>query len=278
MTSPKYRTLSEELIEGADRFEAFFKTRGYRVRIESTDLAFPYTPTFLCFRKPTTLLLEIDSQVQLPELQAWATYAMSCQRDTRVALGLTSGTVSTYDETTMRDAGIGLYALSGAGIHEKIPPTDLALNIKLPTLESLPGKLRELLGEAYDQFQRSNWREGFQEACQVLEVEARAYLWRGFKRGRIVVLTAKDNPVKLTARQVRKMPLGPLAASFLRIQTQNHADDVIGKVLTQLNEDRVGATHHKKLAKTERHLRENVAQHMFRIINALREIHGIKSK
>jgi len=146
--------------------------------------------------------------------------------------------VSAEQIATLQQKGIGLYAVFEDRAVEQVVPVDLALNVQLPELNSLPRQVRELLGPVYEQFARSHWREGFEDACQVLETEARRYLHRWSRTGRIQVLR-KHGPVALTAKEVNKMTMGQLAINFANIQAQNHADNVIGKALATVNRDRV---------------------------------------
>jgi len=74
----------------------------------------------------------------------------------------------------------------------------------------------------------------------------------------------------LAASQINKMTMGQLVHAFGLIQAQNHADSTIHKVLAILNKDRIGVVHHKKKAWTEKRLRTNVGQHMWKIVAALK--------
>ena len=135
--------------------------------------------------------------------------------------------------------------------------------------ESLPQAIRKMLGSTYEQFQRSQWREGFEDACQALERESRKYLKSGMKSGRIKIVT-KKGPVTLTAKQVDKLTMGQLADKYAAIQPQNHADGLIGQALKTLNSDRVGVVHHKTKKITEKRLRANVGGHVWTIVATLK--------
>ena len=107
---------------------------------------------------------------------------------TRVALGLDADIArSGREDQSIRTLGVGLYVpLDSGELMEVAAPRDLAVNLELPTGESLPPELRGLLGSAYEQFERSNWREGFGDACQVVEEESRRYLIAGLTTGQSV--------------------------------------------------------------------------------------------
>lgn len=270
MSSRAYRTVAVALVEYADVAADHFDTLGYRVRVEHDELGFPYTPTFVLKRPPTTILLEVSNRIQMDRLKDWLRYGKSCGTDTRIALCLPHTVmVSAAKIEKLRVLKIGLYVSFKDRVVEQLAPADLALNVELPDRPSLPHRVRELLGSAYDQFDRTQWREGFGDACQVLESEARSYLKKWSKTGRIKVLR-KGVPTSLSAKQINKMTMGQLAIAFGQIQAQNHADSTIHKALATLNKDRIGVVHHKKKAWTEKRLRANVGQHMWKIVAALK--------
>jgi hypothetical protein len=265
-----YRTVAVELIEYADVAADHFDASGYKVLVERDELGFPYTPTFVLKRHPTTILLEVGNNIQMARLEDWVKYGKSCGADTRLAVCLPhTVAVSAEDVGRLGDRAIGLYIAFKDRVVEQLAPADLALNVVLPDRAALPRKVRELLGSAYDQFARSQWREGFEDACYVLETEARSYLKKWSKTGRIKVLR-KGVPTTLSANQINKMTMGQLVNAFSLIQAQNHADSTIHKVLAILNKDRIGVVHHKKKAWTEKRLRTNVGQHMWKIVAALK--------
>ena len=269
----QFLTVAEELLEHAECIADFFETHGYTVKIEHREIGYPYTPTLWCRRAPTKIIVELYAAAPLDRLTAWAAYARSCSRDTRVALTLPEGPQRRLeDETKLRDLGIGLYLSNGARAFEAIPPLDMALNVELPQLETLDPKMRRVLGTVYEQFSRSQWREGFEDACQVVEVLGRKYLNDGLISGRITLVTEAGRPRRLTPAQVDKLTLGRLGEAFSQIQNQNYSDAAIGKVLTRINKDRVGVAHHKSKPATEARLRKNVGQHMWSVITALKEL------
>jgi hypothetical protein len=136
--------------------------------------------------------------------------------------------------------------------------------------------MRKALGPVYEQFDRSHWREGFEEACQAVEVLSRTHINDGIAAGRIVLITKEGSIRTLTPQKIDKLTLGQLAEAFAQIQNQNYSDVTIGKVLTRLNKDRVGVVHHKAKAATEARLRKNVGQHRWSVVTVLRELLGAK--
>ncbi|HXG60433.1 MAG TPA: hypothetical protein VNO22_03585 [Planctomycetota bacterium] len=280
MAAPTFNTLSIELVEHGEATAEYFIQHGYKVKIEPSELAFPSTPALICRRSPTTVIVEVDSEVRQGRLEAWARYARSSTKDVRIALCLPQTTqVSADDDGWLRSKGIGLY-VSETGqrnVQERIPPQDLGVNVNLPALDSVHPRLRRILGSVYEQFERSHWREGFEAACQALEVEARRYLIKGTSGAvpRVTVLDAKGNPRQLSAQQIDRMTIGALAAAFGNLRSPNYTDSQIAQALVKINVDRIGVVHHKQRRSTENRLRRNVGQHMWTVIGALKLIMGV---
>ena len=266
-----YVTVAVELTEHADAAADHFESLGYTVKIEHGDVSFPNAPTLHCRRQLTTMAVEVDTAIRLPRLEEWVRYCKSCTKDMRVALVVPSEPQrKPAEEDRLRELGIGLFVAGPNGVVEVAPPKDLAVNVELPDRAGLPRKLRKALGPVYEQFDRSQWREGFESACTALEQEARRYLRSGIERSAVVLVTAKGNVRRVTVEAVDKMTLGQLAVAFSEIQNKSFKEQRIGEVLAQVNKDRVGVAHHKGKALPEVRLRKNVGKHMWAVVTALK--------
>jgi hypothetical protein len=140
---------------------------------------------------------------------------------------------------------------------------DVALNAQLPEFSALHPRLRKLLAPVYEKFDRSERREGFGEACEAVETEARRYLLEGLRRGRIALVSPKGKPIALSEVQVKRLTLGQLHDQFNNIQSPNQRDSIIAAVLKAILDDRNGLRHEKRKAATEARLRANVGKHMW---------------
>jgi hypothetical protein len=272
-----FLTVPEDLLECAEAIATWYEVHGYSVKVEPSDAAYPYTPTLRCRRPPTTVIVDVAKHVRLDRADEWSRYGRSCTKDTRIVVGVPD-TVARSNEIDARlqELGVGLFVAGETPAREVLLAQDLAVNVQLPTLGSLPRRLRPLLGPVYEQFHRSHWREGFEDACQVLQVEGAKYLARGMHSGRIVVLDSIGRRRRLTQDQIERMTLGQLGVAFANIQTPNHPDTVIATVLVQINKDRVGVAHKKRKSSTEVRLRRNVGQHMWRVVTALKSLLGVR--
>src|SRR5574341_814731 len=201
-----YRTVPEELLEYTGIGAKYFADLGYIVKPEHIELGFPYRPTWYCKRSSTTLLAELDSEIRLDRLEDWSRYGRSNSRDIRVGLLIPSDAArSGKDDIALRELGIGLYIVTGDRVMEAIAPHDLGVNVVLPDIAKLPPRMKRVLGPVYEQFDRSQWRDGFLEACQVVENLARRYLKDGISRGRISIGNRVGNPVDVSAKQIDAM-------------------------------------------------------------------------
>jgi hypothetical protein len=270
MPSQRHKTVPDELLEYVDTISAHFRALGFKVHPERSELGFPYTPTFLCKRgRMTNVIVELDSKIPFQRLQQWVGYGRSCGGDTRVAVCVPPyANIPAAELAQLQQLRVGLYTVLPQNLLEQLAPPDLGINVALPPLENMPARIRELLGPSYEQFARAQWRECFEDACQVLEHEARSYLKRGIRMQRITIL-GKKGPVTLSKKQIDKFTMGKLANVFSTIQAQNHADAVIEQALKTINPDRVGVAHFKRRATTERRLRKNMGRHMWVIVAAL---------
>jgi hypothetical protein len=174
-------------------------------------------------------------------------------------------------EIKLRDAHVGVHIIAGGNFTELVVATDLALNVNLPPLNAQPPRLRQLLGAAYENLNGPMWRDGYQEACRVLETEARRYFIKNCRRNRITIVTKKKGAYTPTQAEVNRLTMGQLKDYFAKIQSPNRADTIIESVLAQVNGDRVRLAHHTRSA-SEYQLRRNVGQNLYRIITALKEI------
>ncbi len=277
MPRRSYKTVAVEVIEHADAFADHFEKHGYTCTVEKAELEFPYVPTLLLRRPPTTVILEVATSVQLDRLELWSRYCSSCSKDTRIAVGLTpTAKPSTGQITKLSRIGVGLYMIEGGAIHQLIAARDLALKVSLPDLRMLHPRIRKLLGSVYEQFDQSMWREGFEDACQAVETSARtylkAYLRRETQLGHVAFTKTNGTPISRTTAQIDKMTLGQLAIAFESIAVQNHADAIAAQSLKRLNRDRVGVAHFKRKPATERRLRDNVGRNMYTVIAALKAL------
>jgi hypothetical protein len=274
MAALDFVTVPDELLGVAAAAMSWLKSLGYAVTPERHETGYPFTPTLYGKKQATTVFIEVDGDVALERVREWAAYGCSRQSDTRVWWAIPGSAKRTGEQDLrLNELGIGLLLVKDGKATVIIPGKDLALNVKLPEIERLPRRVQRALGPAYEHFDRGEWRECFQEACLVLEQEARKYLWKGVRAGRIVIASAKGEQEKLTKEKIDRFTMGELADRFERIVQQAHTDRVVGDALKQVNPNRVGVVHHKHKAAPEAKLRRDVGSQMWLIIGALKDIY-----
>lgn len=277
-----YLTVPSDLQECAEDIAAHLKTYGYRVvREPKAQVGLPYMPALRCSHPQDhrTLYVEVDNKIPGERLKTWAMYCKSCPEDTRIALAMPStGRRRVQEEDRLRELGVGLFTTGPEGITQVIPAADVAVNFEPPPLKDLHPRVRALLGPAYESWDSGNWREGFERACQAFEVEARAYLADGVRRGRVTFTSGKGKAMTYSRARIAKMPMGALAKAFTEITTVNHYDQRIAQVLIAVNPDRVAVVHHRRRAATERRLRRNVGTHMWKLVEGIEMALGVTRK
>ncbi|HYI31985.1 MAG TPA: hypothetical protein VEX88_00820 [Glaciibacter sp.] len=274
MTRP-FLTVPEELLEHAECAADGLDMLGFSISVERRELGQPYTPALACRRGRTRLIAEVMPAIDMRRIEDWVAYARSTGRDFRIAVVLpANAAVDAATAGRLKDLGVGLFRSHVAKLVEEFPAMDLGLNVALPDPKSIPRKVRPLLGPIYEQFDRSNWREGFGDACTVLEQEARKYMKAGMDAGRILLVDKRGKPARTTQSDVEGMTMGALVGAFAMIRSPNKTDSAVGEILARLNRDRVGEAHHKGRPLTEARLRKNVGTHMWTIVEGLRLLRG----
>lgn len=267
-----FRTVPDELLPCAEAVADYYRALGYVVTEERGEIGFPNTPTIHTRRGNTRLAVEVVTRVDEGMIRRWVAFGKSSGSDFRVVVALSGSTELPISiEGLLRDLGVGCILHNEGLTVERIAPADLALNVELPELGEMPARMRAGLGPAYEHFRNGYWREGFSDACQAFENEARKYLKRHSRTGRVLVLR-RSTPVQLSAREINKMTMGQLAGTFRFIVNRNVPDTVVGETLAAVNKDRVGVAHKKASKAVETRLRLNVGRHMWTLVAGFREV------
>lgn len=275
MPSRTFQTLSDGLQDLANVAADHFETYNFKVKVEAVDndRLYPSTPALIGLRSPRTIIVEVDSVVRMAKLDAWLCYARTRKRDTRIILVLPAGTtLSAADDVRLKKLGIGVYMGSdtpGDGLIQRFDARDATIDVQLPELKMLPPKLRKLLAPVYEKRDRGDWIDCFQDACEIVENEARSYFVKRMQSGAIKVITATGKDVTPTLADAQRATLGKLADYFPMIQSAKQDEVWIGQQLKKINKDRIEVTHRKQNPATESRLRKNIQSHMWTIYKAL---------
>jgi hypothetical protein len=264
-----FLTLLDELQELANQLLNDLNRRGFRTSPEPNLLMLPATSTIMATRGHETHHFLVRQNLTMEEADEWHRFCCSCSTDTRLTICFPPGLeIAANHLATLRTKGVGVAFVASDLIQHDSEARDLAFHARAPDRSRMKPKVRELLGESLDRFDRGDWRPAFEEACAVFEEACRAYLIKNCKMGR----AKYQNGGKVqspTVQQIKKMPMGALKDIFCRLISQNKLEANLCSALTQLNPDRIRRAHKRTLKRSETALRKRVGSHFWLINNAL---------
>lgn len=272
MASAALLTISEDLSGYVDSVKKYFRAQGYQLSIEPSAVGFPFTPLLTAKRAQRTLIVELVSKCDTKRCTDWYYYCKGRRTDTRFALCVPADVNYQAFLPKLADMHIGLYTISGNTLARVAIPHDLAVNLSIPPLAELSPTLRKKLGDAYEKFENGDWREGFEDACKVLERSAAKLLWDGIRSGQFSLQKTGGKPRALTKKKIDKLTLGDLGVAFEQIVTKSTLSELLAQTLPQINPDRIGVVHKKHKPSVEAKLRQNVDHNMWRLVACLRTI------
>jgi hypothetical protein len=246
----------------------WLEEHGYKLVLEPNEFGYPNRPTVRCERQARLVFVEVDSEIRLDRAREWASFSKSRSSDTRVIVAVPELPNSAQALESLRKEGIGL-VVCGASCEEILIPADQTLNIGIPNLAKQRRPVQRLLGPAYEKIRRGEWQDGFDDACQALEQEARKHLVRGIASGRITLASGQST---LRQQDIRRMTIGTLARTYARIPNQTQVDRVVGDTLARINYDRVTVAHYRGNSRREARLKRNWMGHMWSIVPAIASI------
>ena len=273
MPKSPFLTIPDELLIVAEALELHLSSLGYKVDREPHELGFPFTPALRARRQSTLLIIEVLSVIDITRLNQWSAYCRSCSSDARIAFA--TPTMEKFNSEILKmlvDNRVGHYVVEKRFVTEHTAAQDLSVNISWPEMGKFSARLRSVLGSAKEKFDKGNWKEAFEECCEIFETRARAHLASGLSSGRIVVLDSKGNPKNLTRKVVRKAPIGELAKLYSNIRNKNRKDALIEKVLEQIKSDRNEFIHRRRHKRTDTVLRKNAGRHIWTVVMTLKDI------
>ena len=249
------------------------RDRGYTVKVEPTEISLPGTPALVAKRDHESLFVLVAEKLNFQDVNRWVRYCQSSSKDTRVAVCIEClDNMSQAEVAKFEALGVGVTGFLGGAIHWPTQPRDLAFHAALPDRSDLLPRVRQLLGEALDRFDKRDWRMGFESACQVLEDESRDYLLRNVKAGRVKYTNKQGTIVSPSKAQIKGMTLGRLTNVFCNLMRQNQIEARVCAALDSLNPDRIRRVHKARKKVSESVLRRTVGVQMWSIINALSEL------
>lgn len=268
-----YVTLSPDLVEYADAAADYLKGAGLRVAVEPPSLHFPNTPTMTGTRHSTQYIVEVAPVAEPTKFIDWVHYGRAREKETFIVLVLPGGTnVSMDDLAKLRTLGVGVFTSTTAGLTTLIDAVDVSTTVGLPDLSHEKRALRLLLNPPFQRISGGAVIDGFKDAATVFEGAARDHLKQGVLSTRIRFVTAGGNPRTATGRQISKLTLGQLGGLYGEITAPTQADDLVRRAIESILKDRNDAVHNCNTPAIVRRIKKNVRQHVYAIVNAMREI------
>lgn len=275
MPGPDFLTISDDLLHVANDVYSHFDDLAYDLEVEPSDPGFPVTPALVARRGHERVIVEVISEFDPARLRRWVGYCKSQTEDTRLCVVCLcpEGVHNRLIDFAAAN-GVGLYAHDDDHMMEVRAPIDLAVHATLPDLKDLRRSVRTALAPAFKKFASEDWRDGLFAAYSEVEQNARDYLSDGVANGRIVVErpARRGTRVAVSAEEIDKMPLGPLAQAFGQITAPTHKDARIHQTLSLINQTRIGLTHKRKKAEVEREIRAHVGQHIHAVTGCLEDL------
>lgn len=274
MAIRQFLTVPDELESLAVLALTHFRSQGFTVSIEKSDIDLPGTPTLTIRRQGVRHFVLLRTKVERQEIGRWVRYCHSCTNDVRLAICFPSSSIiSVSDLGHIRNAGVGLYFEEKKGDGDRVFTSavagkDLAFNAELPVLEELKPKVRKMIAPMCEEFQNGDWQKAFRDTMGVLEEQCRLYLKANVKLGR-AKYTIGSKIVVPTQDMVNKMTLGQIKNVFCGLVQQNQVESLLCSALERLNPLRIKMVHKPSSPSTARSLRKNAGRSMWTIINCL---------
>jgi len=264
-----FQLVPEDLMSIVIVYANWMVDEGFKLVPEPFDLEYPNTPVFRAEGSSRDVYYgEVSSYVNMKRAEDWARYGRACNGDTRYVVGLPENKhVPMKQLARLRELGVGVYTITETSVICICDPRDLSFKAEFPELSK---KMKRKLKHARDLFTQGHWRDAFLEACRILETEARSYLIKSMRSGRVRFVNGKGVEVVHSESAVSRMTLGQLANAFALLERPTQVDSRVGEALKRINPNRVTGTHSGKLSLTEeRKLRDDIGKQLIVIINAM---------
>lgn len=268
----RFVTVGSDLEAAALAAVGYFRDRGYSVKAEPYEFDYPRSPTIRCTKGKARLFVEVMAEYSPTVVDAWIAYSKTRDNETAVVILVRTPPGLPMDVVTaLRAKRVGIFSFGENGIVEVTAPSDLAVNIAIPSLDGLKSCYKSKLRICFDKMVGGEWLDGFRDACQVLEESARELLRDGMKRGR-VAFVKRGKRTNYVASRIGRMTLGQLAHAYAEVQNPTQVDVAMRRALEMINGARIKVVHQTSKARNNAGVRVRVSQHLWTIVSALRQV------
>src|SRR4051794_21179925 len=165
-----FELVPDELKHVAESCAAWLEARGYSVTEADDDLSYPCTPSMSARRESALSILEVVDALDVARLTEWTLYGKACGSEIRVIVCLDTSCSSRDEVVLFATAnGLGVYVVEDGVARELLEPRDLAATVVVPGLANEEQYIRMALGNAVEEYERTNWQDGLRNATRGFE-------------------------------------------------------------------------------------------------------------
>lgn len=233
----------DELKQAAASCAEWLMARGWTVDDADDDLSFPLLPSMAARRESALQVVEVIDEIDDRRVSEWMLYGKSAGGEVKVALCIRASCAA-HDEIVVLATrnGFGLYVVDDGTTIEMVEARDLSATTTVPDLGSEDQWVREALGRAVEEYERTNWQEGLRRATTGFEELCRARLIQLLGQGARFAPTG-DRKTPPTVEQIQRAPLGQLRIFFSMIDPSTAESSTIVRVIGEIIDPRNDISH-----------------------------------
>jgi len=233
----------DELKQAAASCAAWLTARGWTVNDADDDLSFPLLPSMTARRDSALQVVEVIDEIDDRRVSEWTLYGKSAGGEVKVSLCIRASCAS-HDEIVVlaTRSGFGLYVVDDGAAVEMVEARDLSATTTVPDLTNEDQWVREALGQAVEEYGRTNWQEGLRRATTGFEGLCRARLIQLLGQGaRFSPVPERKTPP--TSELIERSPLGPLRIFFSMVDPSTAESSTIVRVIGEIIDPRNDISH-----------------------------------
>jgi hypothetical protein len=222
---------------------AWLDARGYTVSDADNDLSFPLAPSMSARRGSALSIVEVVEAIDGERLDEWMLYGKASGGEFRLVLCVDMD-CPTRDEIVVyaTTKGLGVYVVEDGMARELVEPRNLSATVLVPDLAGEEQWVREALGQAVEEYERSNWQDGLRNATRGFEELCRRRLGQLVAQGvHFAPVPERKTPPK--QRQIDRANLGAIRIFFSMIDPSTGESSTIIRVIDEIRDPRNDISH-----------------------------------
>jgi hypothetical protein len=239
----EFALVPDELKHVAVSCYAWLEARGYAVSDADDDLSFPRSPSMSAKRESALSIVEVVDELDKACLDEWLLYGKGCGSEIRVIVCLDASCPHRNEVVVFAtENGLGVYVVEDSATRELVEPRDLSATVLVPDLANEEQPIRTALGNAVEEYERTNWQDGLRNATRGFEQLCRDRLKQLLAQGAYFapVPERKSPP---TAEQIDRAALGQIRIYFSMIDPSTAEASTIVRVIDVIRDPRNDISH-----------------------------------